>query len=843
MRLIITEKPSVARDIARVLGAKSKHQGYIEGKNVRISWCFGHMASLAEPDSYNPAWKKWSASELPMIPDSFKLVGRSGARDQLKVLKSQLHSTDITEVVNACDAGREGELIFRYVYDLCRARKPVQRLWLSSMTDTAIRQAFGALQPGKQYDALGDAARCRSEADWLVGMNGTRALTIRCRKLGASEVMSVGRVQTPTLAMIVERELEIEAFVPETFWQVYATFDAGEQPEGIESTYEGTWTHKKQDRTFKKEEAEKVIEEIEGKTGKVVKVQHKDVRQRPPSLFDLTSLQREGNKRFGFSAQKVLDIAQSLYENHKLLTYPRTDSNYLTSDMKKGLPGIIDKISVPPYDNFCQDLLADLPLKVTKRIVDDNEVGDHHAIIPTDRTPDLTKLDAGEKKIYDLVVRRFLGAFYPDAVFATTKIATAVEGHVFVTSGRVRKEAGWQVVDPPPKYNPKKGKRGKKSDPILPSVSKGDEVAVAEQRLHEGQTQPPKRFNENSLLGSMERAGANLDDEVLRRAMKESGLGTPATRAGTIELLLKRSYIERKGKNLVPTDRGRALIMAVPVEDLKSAKLTGSWEAKLTRVANGKLARDTFMQEVNKLTAKVTKALLEQEIDLPQDAFVSDREILGKCPICNQDVYESHKAYTCTTGRDCTFVIFKSVAKRKISKNLVKVLLSGKTSKTLKGFRSKKGNKFEAALKLDAEGKVEMVFENSYSSSSSSSSSTSDGQKSKPKRASSKKTDKAAASRPTRQRAQPQPASPAADSITCPKCKQGHIIEGKRGWGCARWREGCDFVVWYEQDGVKISKSDGEQLISSGKSGPIAALGGVRLVLDLSVEGNVRIAG
>jgi len=840
MRLIITEKPSVARDIARVLGAKSKHQGYIEGKNVRISWCFGHMASLAEPDSYNPAWKKWSASELPMIPDSFKLVGRSGARDQLKVLKSQLHSTDITEVVNACDAGREGELIFRYVYDLCRARKPVQRLWLSSMTDTAIRQAFGALQPGKQYDALGDAARCRSEADWLVGMNGTRALTIRCRKLGASEVMSVGRVQTPTLAMIVERELEIEAFVPETFWQVYATFDAGEQPEGIESTYEGTWTHKKQDRTFKKEEAEKVIEEIEGKTGKVVKVQHKDVRQRPPSLFDLTSLQREGNKRFGFSAQKVLDIAQSLYENHKLLTYPRTDSNYLTSDMKKGLPGIIDKISVPPYDNFCQDLLADLPLKVTKRIVDDNEVGDHHAIIPTDRAPDLTKLDAGEKKIYDLVVRRFLGAFYPDAVFATTKIATAVEGHVFVTSGRVRKEAGWQVVDPPPKYNPKKGKRGKKSDPILPSVSKGDEVAVAEQRLHEGQTQPPKRFNENSLLGSMERAGANLDDEVLRRAMKESGLGTPATRAGTIELLLKRSYIERKGKNLVPTDRGRALIMAVPVEDLKSAKLTGSWEAKLTRVANGKLARDTFMQEVNKLTAKVTKALLEQEIDLPQDAFVSDREILGKCPICNQDVYESHKAYTCTTGRDCTFVIFKSVAKRKISKNLVKVLLSGKTSKTLKGFRSKKGNKFEAALKLDAEGKVEMVFENSYSSSSSS---TSDGEKSKPKRASSKKTDKAAASRPTRQRAQPQPASPAADSITCPKCKQGHIIEGKRGWGCARWREGCDFVVWYEQDGVKISKSDGEQLISSGKSGPIAALGGVRLVLDLSVEGNVRIAG
>ena len=839
MRLIITEKPSVARDIARVLGAKSKHQGYIEGKNVRISWCFGHMAQLAEPAAYKAEWKKWRADELPMIPDSFKLVGRSGARDQIKVLKTQLNSTDITEVVNACDAGREGELIFRYVYELCKARKPVKRLWLSSMTDTAIRQAFKTLHPGKQYDPLADAARCRSEADWLVGLNATRALTIRARKFGGSDVMSVGRVQTPTLAMIVDREIEIEAFTPESFWQVYATFgvDPATQADDVDPFYEGVWTHKKQDRTYKKEEAEKILEEIEGQAAKVVKVQHKDIRQRPPSLFDLTSLQREANKRFGFSAQKVLDIAQSLYEKHKLLTYPRTDSNYLTTDMKKGLPGILDKISVPPYDTFCQELLGDLPLKVTKRIVDDDEVGDHHAIIPTDRTPDLTKLDAGEKKVYDLVVRRFIGAFYPDAVFATTKIATAVgeQGHMFVTSGRMRKEAGWQAVDPPPKYNPKKSK-GKKPDPIMPSVKKGDEVSVDKQRLHEGQTQPPKRYNENLLLGAMERAGSNLDDDVLRRAMKESGLGTPATRAGTIELLLKREYIQRKGKNLVPTDKGRALVLAVPVDDLKSAALTGAWEAKLTRVAEGKLDRKTFMKEVNKLTEKITTALLEQEIDIPEGALDQDREVLGKCPICNQDVYESFKVYTCTTGKDCSFVIFKTIAKRKISKNLVKVLLAGKTSKTLKGFRSKKGNKFEAALRLDAEGKVDMVFGNS---SDDSSSATNNSKKSTGR---TRKT-QAAASRPARQRAQPQPAAADADSITCPKCKQGHIIEGNRGWGCARWREGCDFVVWYEQDGKKISKADGEELLRKGTTGPIAALGGVRLMLDLDVDGNVKIAG
>lgn len=822
MRLIITEKPSVARDIAAVLGAKSKRQGYIEGKNVRIAWCFGHMATLAEPAAYDSSWKRWSMSALPMIPETFKLVGISSSKDQLKVLKSQINSSDITEVVNACDAGREGELIFRYVYELCHGRKPVQRLWLSSMTTAAIKAAFSALEPGAKFDALGDAARCRSEADWLIGMNATRALTLRCRQLGGGDVMSVGRVQTPTLAMIVEREIEIEAFTPESFWQVYATFGAGEQEdESIESSYEGVWTHKKQERTFKKEEAEAIMDAIDGQPAKVAKVQHKDVKTRPPHLFDLTSLQREANKRFGFSAKQTLDIAQSLYETHKLITYPRTDSNYLTSDMKAGLPKILAAIKIPTYEGFCDKLLDNLPLKINKRIVDDKEVGDHHAIIPTDRTPDASRLSAQEKKIYDLIARRFIGAFFPDAIFATTKIATAVASHMFLTTGKVRKVAGWQEVDPPPKF---KGK-GKKPEPILPSVAKGDVVELEKQRLHEGQTQAPRRYNENGLLGAMERAGSQLDDDMMRRAMKESGLGTPATRAATIELLLRRDFIERQGKNLVPTQKGRGLILSIPIDDLKSAALTGEWESKLTRVADGRLARANFMEEVNKLTARLTGQLRDQEMDLPEGALQkTERDVLGTCPICQKDVFETPKAYTCATGRDCSFVIFKTVARRKVSPSLVKLLLSGKTSKPLKGFKSKKKTSFEACLKLDEEGKVAFVFDREGSSSTQPPSTRS-------------------SSSPKARARKLEPADkPVRALLTCPSCEQGHIIRGKRGWGCSRWRTGCKFVVWYEHDGVRITDDEGRALFEEGATPPIAALGGVRLILDLEAEHNIRPA-
>ena len=717
------------------------------------------------------------------------------------------------------------------------------------MTDAAIKQGFQNLRPGADYDALADAARCRSEADWLVGLNATRAMTIRCRQAGAGkDLMSIGRVQTPTLAILVDREAEIEAFVPEDFWQLYATFDAGDQPEGIEPTYEGLWTKKQQNRFETKAEAEAVVKAIKGQPAKVSKVEHKEIKERPPQLFDLTGLQREANRRFGYSAQQTLDIAQNLYEKHKLITYPRTDSNYLTKDMKKGLPNVLKAISVDPYDPFCDHLLDNLPLTITKRIVNDAEVGDHHAIIPTDRTPDLKKLSRQDELIYDLIARRFIAAFYPDAIFATTKIATTVASHHFLTTGKVRKEAGWQEVLPPSKAAAtasKEKKKGKKEDdtPILPNVKKGDDVTLVKQRIHKGTTQPPRRYSESALLGAMERAGNDLEDDELRRAMKESGLGTPATRASIIETLLRRDYIERKGKTLVPQPRGRMLIDALPTEDLKSAHLTGAWEARLTAVANDKLSRHDFMAQVRKLTEKLTLELLNQKLDIPQHIIDANRptpqgEILGKCPICKEPVRESPggKAYSCDTGRSCSFVIFKQVARRNISKTTVKTLLSGQTTDTLKNFKSKQNKPFEAALRLDEEGKVTFVFDNSgYSSSSSSSSSSAP-----PRRQDDSPPPEAPSRAPRPPKTEPKPKPIKKMKLACPKCDEGTILRGRTGWGCSNWKSGCDFVIAFEQQGLTLDDEQGATLLRLGELGPLEALHGAKLVLDLEQEGNIH---
>lgn len=846
MKLIIAEKPSVARDLAKVLGAKSRRDGYIEGNGYKVSWCFGHMVQLAEPARYDESWKKWSAATLPMLPEQFKLIGIASSKDQLKNLKTLMYDNAVTSIINACDAGREGELIFRYVYDLLKCKKPVERLWLASMTDSAIKQGFGGLQPGTDYDDLADAARCRSEADWLVGLNATRAMTIRCREKGAGkELMSIGRVQTPTLAIIVNREQEIEAFVPETFWQVYASFDAGDQPEGIEPHYEGIYSKKQVDRFNKKADAQAVVDAIKGQTAKVTRTEHKEVKERHPLLFDLTSLQREANQRYGYSAQQTLDTAQALYERHKLLTYPRTDSNYLTKDMKKGLPNVVRAVSVSPYDGFCKTLLAQKALKITTRIVNDKEVGDHHAIIPTDRKPNTSQLTDQEGKIYDLVVRRFLAAFYPDAIFATTKITTTVAKHTFLTSGKVRKQAGWQEVMPPPKWRKSaKSKSGKKGTPILPNVSKGDAVEVVKQRLHEGTTQPPRRYSESALLGAMERAGNKLEDAEMRRAMKEAGLGTPATRASIIETLLRREYIARKGKMLVPLPKGRLIIEAMPAEELKSASLTGEWEARLTRVAEGEMARTDFMAQVRTLTGSLTDTLLNQALTIPQAILDAARpepegEILGTCPVCSKPVREDFKVFACDTGRACSFVIFKSVASRKMSNSLVKVLLSGETTKTLKGFKSKQKKPFEAALTLTDEGKVTFVFGDRPASSAGQSSSR--GTSSGASRRSAPREERRPDPVPALAHREP-PASVTKKkmSLMCPECEEGGIVRGKRAWGCSRWRQGCGFVLAFEQQGVRLSDEQGAQLLRFGELGPLESLQGGKLVLDLEQEGNIH---
>ncbi|MCA9520954.1 MAG: DNA topoisomerase 3, partial [Myxococcales bacterium] len=496
VRLIVAEKPSVARDIARVLGVKERRAGFLASSRDWVTWCVGHLVELVEPHEYAARFKSWRFDDLPILPERFKLRPIGQTEDQFNVLKRLLTSAEVDEVVNACDAGREGELIFRQVYTLAASTKVVRRLWISALTDEAIGKGLSNLTAGEAFDALGDAARSRAEADWLVGINATRALTLLGRRGGGrGDLLSVGRVQTPTLAMLVRREEEIEAFVPEPFWQVKAIFEteAGER-------YLGVYFKGKLDRFDERGKAETVVAAIEGGHGQVAKVTEKKHAEPPPLLFDLTELQKVCNRRFGFSAQKTLDIAQSLYETHKVLTYPRTDSRYLSSDQKGELPGLIAKLAVGPYTPFANAILAKGKLRLG-RVINDAEVGDHPAIIPTGLLPGRNRLSADERSVFDWVIRRFLAAFMPDAEFARTRVESVVAKHRFLSKGQVCLEAGWQAVEPPP------SKRADDDDQSLPLLKKEQPVAVGEVKLHEGKTQPPKRYSEASLLGAMERAG------------------------------------------------------------------------------------------------------------------------------------------------------------------------------------------------------------------------------------------------------------------------------------------------------------------------------------------------
>jgi DNA topoisomerase III len=812
-RLLVAEKPSVARDLARVVGARKSGDAVYKSPDVWVTWCIGHMVQLCEPAEYDPAWKTWREKSLPMLPEVFSLRPLAPRRKHWSQLRKLLRSSEVTEVVNACDAGREGELIFRYVYELAGCKKPTLRLWLASLTDQAVRSALSALRPGADYDALGDAARCRSEADWLVGLNATRALTLLARRGGAQRrLMSVGRVQTPTLALIVEREEAIERFKPEPFWKIYARFHV--QHGNFESVYDGTWPRAK---SAKKDApgakrgraedgvrlpnaaaAEALVDSVRGKTGTVVALEKKTRREQHPLLYDLTSLQREANKRYGLSAAATLSVAQELYERHKLLTYPRTDSNYLTTDMVGSLPSVIQGIAVGPYATACATVLAKSPLPVGNRVVNNAEVADHHAIIPTGRRPDLAGLSANARRVFDLVARRFLGVFFPPAVFALTVVRTAVDEHGFVTRGRVQVDAGWQDIDPPFR---------KKGDVDLPEILEGEAARVGGLRIHEGTTEAPPRFTEGTLLRAMERAGFKLEDDELRRVMKEAGLGTPATRAAVIETLIKRTYVRRQAKLIVPTPEGKALISALPVAVLKSAELTARWESRLAAIAGGREARAPFMADVRAFTADVVTATLAAPP--PENLTSSVGDELGICPICRTAVRESPRAYVCENGRDCSFVIFKKVASRSVSPGLVKLLLSGRRSQMLKGFRNKKGKQFQAALTLDEEGRVAFCFDSK------------DDAPGPP-----------AVHRPAR----------------CPACREGEVIRGRRGWGCSRWKQGCTFVIWFQQFGRLVPDHEAARLFSTGQTKPLTGFTDGdgnevkgKLVLDLQTAARVRL--
>jgi DNA topoisomerase III len=783
MRVVVAEKPSVARDLARVLGATNRRQGYLEGNGLMVTWCVGHMVELEDPAHYDSSWKRWSFDTLPMLPETFSLRVRKGIADQWKVLKKLLRDKTVLDVVNACDAGREGELIFRYVYDLSGCKAPVMRLWVSSMTDQAINGAWSSLRDGTKLDPLADAARCRSEADWLVGLNATRAMTCLARKGGGSQLLSVGRVQTPTLAMIVRRDHAIAHFIPETFYQVHAHFSADQ--DAVDASWRGTWFRREEakaktskddeapraERIIERELAESIADAVRGQHGTVGMSERKQTRERPPLLYDLTALQRRANQRYGISAAGTLSIAQDLYEKHKLITYPRTDARYLTPDQVPELPGVVRGVGgLAVYKPFCDTLLQSA-INPGKRVINAAEVGDHHAIIPTPKTARANGLSPDEKRVYDLVARRFLAALSDDALFDATTIIVEMprvdaveEDLLFRAKGRVCTQQGWRAVDPP----------AKKKQTDLPYVPEG-QLAVAEKaEVKEGQTRPPRPFTDASILHSMETAGRTLDDAELKRAMRSGGLGTPATRAAILQVLLKRGYAIRDKKALISTERGRALIAAVPVDELKSPELTGRWEARLAAMAEGNDQRSEFMTGTREYTRRLVEAIEAADPPPAEAAEPSDAPVLGDCPVCGKPVREGRAAFSCDTGRACSFVIFKKVARRAVSARMAKQLITTGYTGVVKGFRSKKNKPFSAALALTADARVSLEFENA-------------------------------------------PKTPVG--LSCPECRQGRLIAGRTAWGCNRWKEGCTFRLPFVFNDRTLSEVDASILVRHGRLG------------------------
>src|ERR671938_629428 len=704
--LVIAEKPSVGRDLAAALpGAFAKNEAYLESDDYVVTWAVGHLVELAQPEDYDEKLKKWRMADLPIVPDDFRLKPRDAkSQKQLNVIRKLLERDDVDRVINACDAGREGELIFAYIYESAGAKKPVQRLWISSMTKQAIREGFERLRPGAQLEPLEAAARSRSEADWLVGMNATRAATIRGRAW-VGGVVSLGRVQTPTLAMIVKREREIQAFVPEPYWVVRAAF----QP-----PYEGLWFEGDETRIKEGARADEIVERVSGKDGEVESVERKEQSERAPLLYDLTSLQRDANRRFGFSARRTLQAAQSLYEDKKAITYPRTSSRYLSGDMVPLLKPTAETLEpIGEYAAAARFVLGldQLPLQ---RVVNDARVDDHHAIIPTDVEHDVGRFSPDERRIFDLVARRFLAVFHPPARYARTTIVTLVEGERFRTRGKVTLEAGWRAVYGVESDEERKAQEeeGEGEGIELPELRQGQKVRCLTAASEAKETKPPPRYTEATLLSAMETAGKLVDDEELREAMKERGLGTPATRAETIETLIRREYVERAARELHPTPKGLQVITMLEAHPLTSPELTGGWEKRLADIEHGSGDREAFMKEIEGFT----RSTVEQIAALDREKLRPERVELGPCPRCGETIRENSRAYGCTSWKSreepgCGFVIWKRVAGRTITPEVARQLLEeGRTREVLSGFRSKGGKPFRARLVLNGEGKVEFEF-------------------------------------------------------------------------------------------------------------------------------------
>ncbi len=706
--LIVAEKPSVGRDLAGALpGAfkQSQDKTHLVGDDYVISWAVGHLVGLADPEQYDEKLKKWRFADLPIVPERFQLVPNDDrAKKQLNAVHKLMKQKDVDLIVNACDAGREGELIFAYLYETSGVKKPVKRLWLNSMTKKAIQEAFEHLREGGEMRLLEEAARSRSEADWLVGMNATRAASIRLRAAFDGAV-SLGRVQTPTLALVVRRELEIRAFVPEPYWLVEARFAAtGER------VYNGRYLGGKR---IKEDEAATIVAETTGQPGTITKLEKKAEREAPQLLYDLTSLQRHANTMFGFSARRTLAAAQRLYEEHKAITYPRTNSRFLTSDMIAEIKPTASLVG--HNERYAKGAayvtrLDKLPLG---RVVNDKKVEDHHALIPTRSEHDLGKMGPDEARIYDLVAKRFLAIFHSDAVYERTRVETTVAEHVFRTSGRVLVEAGWKAVYGEEAQADRKDEDDSGGDQLLPSLEQGETVETRKVESLRKETQPPRRFTEASLLGAMETAGKDIEDAELREAMKDSGIGTPATRASIIERLIQVGYVEREGRALHATEKGVQVISLLGPHPLTSAELTGDWERRLGLIEQGSDTRPAFMSDIVKFTTDTVA-----ELDKLKGVKI-ERANLGPCPICGRDVIENRKGYSCWSKDDpgCGFVIWKKKANKILPVSVVKELMeTRRTAKPVPGFRGRSGRAFSAKLRLeqDDEGKWRVEFDEEW---------------------------------------------------------------------------------------------------------------------------------
>ncbi len=702
--LIIAEKPSVAGDLAKVLPGKfKKSKTHYESDAYIVSYAVGHLVSIKYPEEIDPKYKSWSLSNLPIIPEEFPLKGLQGTKGQLNALQKLIRRRDVTEIINACDAGREGELIFkyimRYVWNSSVAKKRFKRLWLQSMTRDAIKEGFANLRDNEEMHTLEDAALCRSESDWLIGLNATRALTGFNSRKGGFFLTSCGRVQTPTLSMLVKREQFRLAFEPRDYFSLLANFhfDSG--------NYSGKWInpafkkdpeneHARQDRIWQDKDAQAIADKCEGQPAIVTETSKKST-QRSPGLYDLTTLQREANSRFGFSAKNTLGLAQALYERHKALTYPRTDSRHLPEDYLPDVKKTVKLQQEWQLGEHAKTALSNKYIKLEKRIFNNKKISDHHAIIPTSKLPG--NLSEPELKIYTMVVQRFLAVFFPPARYLNTQRLSVVEKETFLTEGKIQTDPGWKII-----YQ---GKGNQETDKLLTEIPKDASISCESIEKEKSATRPPPRFNEATLLSAMEHSGKFVDDEELAEAMKEKGLGTPATRAAIIEKLLKEKYIVREGKELTPTGKAFelfSLLEALNIEVLASPQMTGEWEFKLNQILQGKLTRKQFMKEIRDLTEHIIAQVHQfEKSPVQKEAPFS--------PVAGIKFMETPTAYI---SEDEKITLRKILGGRLMTTVEIVDIINGKTLGPFSDFRSKRGKSFSASLRL-TNNKIEFLFADS----------------------------------------------------------------------------------------------------------------------------------